>query len=160
MMKTPAITPISQEFDFKTVPSWYVLCTNNACPLRQDCMRFHAGFHAPDSLESAHCVMPNTLKDGRCRWFDLKMIVVNAYGFSHLYDQVLKRDYTSMRKSITNYLHGTKMYYEYKRGERPLSPEQQQQIQLIVNNFGYDWEVVFDRYAEAYKYGIAPQSVE
>lgn len=123
-------------------------------------MRFHAGSQAPDSLESAHCVMPNTLKDGRCRWFDLKMIVVNAYGFSHLYDQVLKRDYTSMRKSITNYLHGTKMYYEYKRGERPLSPEQQQQIQLIVNNFGYDWEVVFDRYAEAYKYGIAPQSVE
>ena len=63
-MKTPAITPISQEFDFKTVPSWYVLCTNNACPLRQDCMRFHAGSQAPDSLESAHCVMPNTLKDG------------------------------------------------------------------------------------------------
>lgn len=160
MERTTTITPLNEEFDFKVVPSWYVLCTNDTCPLRQDCMRFLAGSNAPENLEMAQCVMPAALKDGQCRWFDRKRTVVNAFGFSHLYDKVLKRDYTSMRKSITNYLHGAKMYYEYKRGDRPLSPEQQQRIQQIVKNCGYEWEVPFDSFAEAYKFGNAPQAVK
>ena len=96
--------------------------------------------------------MPKVLKDGKCRWYDRRKVVVWASGFAHLYDCVMKKDYTSMRKGITSYLHGPKTYYEYMRGERPLSPEQQQWIQDFVKSFGYEWEVPFDRYFEAYEY--------
>lgn len=150
------IIPLSEEFDFSTVPAWYVLCTNGECPLREDCLRFLAGSCAPEGLESAQCVMPKTLKGGNCGWFDGKIVVVMAIGFSHLYDQVLKRDYTDMRKSLTRYLHGTKMYYEYKRGDRLLNPEQQEWIRQLVREYGYDWEVPFDAYMEAYRFGKAP----
>jgi hypothetical protein len=64
----------------------------------------------------------------------------------------MTKDYTTMRKTITRYLHGAKMYYEYMRGERPLSPEQQQWIKDYVKSLGYDWEVEFDGYFEAYVY--------
>ena len=57
-----------------------------------------------------------------------------ASGFSHLYDKVLKADYTSMRKAITAYLHGAKQYYQYMRGERPLTPEQQDGVRNIVGS--------------------------
>ena len=146
------ITPISQDFDFSRVPSWYVLCTNNNCPLKDNCLRHLAGKNAPDNLEIASCVMPKTLKNGDCRWFDKITIDVWAAGFSHLYDKVMKKDYTTMRKAITNYLHGAKIYYEYKRGERALSPDEQQWIRNYVKSMGYDWEVEFDRFFEDYVY--------
>ena len=146
------ITPISRDFDFSRVPSWYVLCTNNDCPLRDNCLRHLAGRHAPENMEIATCVMPKTLKNSNCRWQDKITIEVWAAGFSHLYDKVMKKDYTTMRKTITSYLHGARIYYEYKRGERALSPSEQQWIRNYVKSLGYDWEVEFDRYFEDYAY--------
>ena len=150
------ILPLSETFDFSTVPSGYVLCTNSACPLRQDCLRYLAGVNAPESLEMARCVMPKTLKDGQCRWLNRKQVVVKAYGFTLLYDHILKKDYTAIRKSITKYLHGAKMYYEYKRGERPLKPEQQQWIRDLLKSYGYECEEPFDRCIEDYDYCSIP----
>ena len=39
------IKKLSYEFNFADVPNWYVLCNNNHCPLREDCLRFLAGSH-------------------------------------------------------------------------------------------------------------------
>ena len=110
------VTPLSSEFDYSQVPSWYAICHNESCSLRQDCLRYLAGSNAPQSLEMALCVMPSMAKDGHCRLYDKKTVVVMAAGFTTLYDQVLKSDYTHMCKVITKYLHGAKMYYEYKDG--------------------------------------------
>ena len=146
------IKPLKRQFDFTDVPSWYVLCTNNQCPMQTSCLRFLAAQNAPDHLEIATCVMPKTLKGGQCRCYDKRTVVVWAAGFSRLYDCVMKKDYTAMRKGLTRYLHGVKFYYEYKRGDRPLSPEQQQWIRNFVKSYGYEWEVPFDSYFEAYAY--------
>jgi hypothetical protein len=145
MQKTEA-----KAFDFSDVPTWYALCINHQCPLRDDCLRYLAGTNAPDTLDTAVCVMPKALKDGKCVAYDKKTVVVWAAGFSHLYDHVLKSDFTTMRKTITRYLHGVKFYYMYMRGERPLSPEQQAWLKNYVKSCGY--EVEFDRYFEAYVY--------
>ena len=150
------INRLKTEFDFSLVPSWYAICTNDHCPLKQDCLRYLAGSNAPESLETALCVMPQMAKDGHCRLFDKKNVVVMAAGFTTLYDQVLKADYTNMRKTITKYLHGVKMYYEYKHGKRPLNQGQQQEIRQIVRDYGYSWEVQFDSYSEAYEFGKPP----
>ena len=146
------VKPVSKDFDFSRVPSWYVLCTNNSCPLRDDCLRYLAGKHAPDNMEIASCVMPKTLKERECRWFDKIVIDVWAAGFAHLFDKVMKKDYTEMRKTITSYLHGNRIYYEYKRGERALSSSEQQWIRNYVRSKGYDWEVEFESYYEDYVY--------
>lgn len=146
------IKPIGTEFDFTKVPSWYVLCYNNDCPLKADCLRYMAAKHAPSKLEIATCVMPKTLRDGQCRWHDKPTVKIWAAGFSTLFDKVMKKDYTAMRKDITKFLHGVKIYYEYKRGDRALSPEQQQWIRNYVKSRGYEWEVEFDSYFEDYVY--------
>ena len=146
------VKPLKKQFDFADVPSWYVLCHNNLCPMQTSCLRYLAGQHAPDQLEVATCVMPKTLKGGKCRWYDKRNVVVWAQGFSHLFDRVMKKDFTSMRKELTSYLHGAKFYYEYKRGDRPLSPEQQAWIRQFVKSYGYEWEVPFDSFYEDYEY--------
>ena len=144
------VTRLNAEFDYSQVPSWYVICTNESCPLREDCMRFIAGSNAPESTEIAMCVMPKTLKDGHCRLYDKKTVVVMAKGFTTLYDKVMKKDFTRMRKAITQYLHGAKMYYEYKDGRRALTPEQQNWIRNFVKSQSYEWEVKFDHFSESY----------
>lgn len=145
---------VSNDFDFSKVPGWYSLCTNEECPMKADCMRYLAGKHVPDDRETASCVMPKTLKNGKCRWFDKITVVVWAAGFSHLYDKVMKKDYTTMRKALTRYLHGTRIYYEYKRGEHALSPDEQSWIRDYVKSMGYEWEVEFDRYFEGYMFSV------
>lgn len=147
------ITPLSSDFDFSKVPGWYTFCFNSACPLHEQCMRFFAGTYVPKKVLSARCVLPHALQDGKCRWFDKIQVVTMALGFSHLFDQVLKRDYTMMRKRLTAKLIGPRQYYEFKRGDRPLSPEQQEMIRRVVRSFGYEWEVPFDRYFQAYRFG-------
>ena len=57
MERITEITPLNEEFDFKTVPSWYVLCTNNACPLRLDCMRFCMRFFAGWQKKMKNCLV-------------------------------------------------------------------------------------------------------
>ena len=150
MEKSNNVTRLNAEFDYSQVPSWYVICTNENCPLREDCLRFIAGANVPESTEVALCVMPSALKDGHCRLYDKKTVAVMAKGFQTLYDKVLEKDFTSMRKAITRYLHGTKMYYEYKDGRRALTPEQQNWIRNYVKSQGYEWEVTFDHFSEAY----------
>ncbi len=147
---------INHDFDFSKVPSWYVLCTNNTCEHQEKCLRHLAGKHASEDLELATCVMPKTLKNGACRWLDEATTERWAAGFTHLYDKEMKKDYTMMRKSITSYLHGCKAYYQYMRGEKALSPVQQQWIRDHVRSYGYDWEVEFDRYFEDYVYHHQP----
>ena len=156
MENNKEIEPLNSEFDFSKVPGWYALCFNAGCPLHDDCLHYLAGANVPESQDTAKCVLPHMGRDGHCRWFDKTTVVTMASGFSHLYDQVLKSDYTSMRKNITAYLHGAKQYYQYMRGERPLTPEQQRGIQQIVRSYGYDWEVPFERYHSAYRFGNPP----
>lgn len=144
------VTRLNSEFDYSQVPSWYVICTNETCPLRGDCLRFLAGSNAPESIEMAMCVMPKTVKNGNCRLYDKKTVVMMAAGFTTLYDKVMKKDFTGMRKAITQYLHGAKMYYEYKDGRRALTPIQQNWIRNFVKDQGYEWEVKFDHLFESY----------
>jgi hypothetical protein len=150
------MTPQNGEFDFAAVPKRYTLCYHEGCPLHDRCMRFLAATHAPASLEVRRCVLPTAEKDGHCRWLDPIETVTMAEGFTGLYDKVLKGDYTPLRKQLTAYLHGPKQYYQYMRGERPLSPAQQQGIRRIVSSYGYDWDVPFERYIQAYRFGKPP----
>ena len=34
------INHLDTEFDFSLVPTWYAICTNDHCPLKQDCLRY------------------------------------------------------------------------------------------------------------------------
>lgn len=152
MESTNNITSISDVFDYSKVPSWYVICTNDTCPLKHDCLRYLAGSNAPESVEYTLCVMPKMGASGHCRLYDKKTVITMASGFTTLFNKVLKNDFTRMRKAITSYLHGTKMYYEYKDGKRALNPEQQQWIRDFVKSQGYDWEVKFDKFFEQYEF--------
>ena len=135
-------------FSWKDVPSGWALCFNQSCPLHEHCLRFQAGVLAPPDLTVTRCVTPRALTGERCKVFTSMEPTKMARGFSTIYQKVLKRDYTSLRKFMTNLLSGKRYYYEYKRGERLLSPEQQSDIRELFASFGYKDSVQFDSYEE------------
>ena len=133
-----------KEFDFDAVPYNWAICFNNDCPLAEQCQRKLAGDHTPASLKVTTCVTPRALKDGKCSEFFPIKVVTMACGFSQIFQPVLKLHFTSMRKSMTEYLHGKKMYYEYRKGERLLNPKQQAWINRLFEQYGYATPVTFD----------------
>lgn len=110
------------------------------------------GLHAPAEIRARLCVMPGEWKDGVCHSFEEIRLVKKAFGFSRLYDQVLKRDYTAMRKELVDYFHGKRQYYWYMKGERALLPGQQDWMRQWLRGWGYEWELPFDRYEDGYIY--------
>ena len=135
-------------FSWKDVPSGWALCFNQSCPLHEHCLRFQAGVLAPSDLTVSRCVTPRALTGERCKVYASMEPTKMARGFTTIYQKVLKRDYTSLRKFMTNLLSGKRYYYEYKRGERLLSPEQQSDIRELFASFGYKDSVQFDSYEE------------
>lgn len=135
-------------FSWKDVPSGWALCFNQSCPLHEHCLRYQAGVLAPPDLTVTRCVTPRVLTGERCKVFTSMEPTKMARGFTTIYQKVLKRDYTSLRKFMTNLLSGKRYYYEYKRGERLLSPEQQSDIRELFASFGYKDSVQFDSYEE------------
>jgi len=133
---------------WEDVPQWWVSCFNKECAEAGRCLRFKTGGLAPAGI--CQCVTPKALEDGGCRYFAPIQKVSYARGFTHIYDQVLKSDYTLLRKAMTKNLQGKTYYYQYMRGERRLSPEQQQLIRNLFAERGYADNVEFDAYEEDY----------
>ena len=134
------------------VPDGWALCYNDACPLHRQCLRCQAAQLAPEELTVTRCITPQALKDGQCPHFASAEPVRMAKGFSTIYEDVLKKDYTPLRTSMTAMLSGKRIYYEYMRGERGLTPEQQDAIRALFTEYGYADSVHFDAYEYAYQF--------
>ena len=136
--------------NWKDVPDKWALCFKEDCPLHEGCLRWHAGQAAPEEVTVCNCVTPHALKDGQCTQFASTQKVRYARGFSTIYDKVLKADFTPLRLQLTTMLSGKRYYYEYKRGERRLDPEQQERIKQLFTSYGYGDSVRFDSYEDDY----------
>lgn len=139
---------IENNLKWEDVPCGWALCFNDGCPLRQTCLRWQAAQLAPDTLTATRCVTPLALKDQEHHCFASMEPVRYAWGFKHIYDDVRKNDYTSMRVQMTGMLSGNRYYYEYMRGERVLLPAQQERIRQLFARCGYPDSVHFDRYED------------
>lgn len=137
---------------FKDVPNGWAICFNDNCAQHEDCLRRIAGelaeSEAPKENLKALCVTPLAYRDGSCKLYAALKKERMAWGFSHLYDQVLKIHYADIKDDITHSLRGRSNYYRYNNGERKLSEEQQQKIANIFRRYGYEREPEFDHYEE------------
>ncbi len=141
-----------KDLKWSDIPLKWAVCFNIDCPQADKCLRWQAGRIVPNDVTTACCVTPKALNGGECPLFASTAKVRWARGFCHLYDHVMKSDYTLLRKQITAYLSGKRIYYEYMHGKRCLSPEQQEWIIQQFKERGYGDGVTFDSYEDDYRY--------
>lgn len=136
----------------KTTPG-YATCFRDDCPRAEECLRHLYGKNLPQDRLIGPTIYPTVpIRSYGCQFFKTSEPKIMAWGFSTLFEDVRHRHVVPMRKAMHKYLGSERNYYRYHRGDRTLSPEQQQWICNLFNEYGYTRDVVFDHYAEAYDF--------
>ena len=145
------------KIDFTEIPTWWPVCTNEACPMAADCLRQKACREAPEHLTRWTAVLPNAWKDGQCKYYQKAEVVRMARGLNKVYNNVHTRDARhGIRVTLTGHWGSKGAYYRYKDGERWLNPAAQQFIVDVVRSYGCMGDVEFDEYREAYDFTMLP----
>lgn len=152
---------MQKELHFYEVPAWWAVCQNRNCPLKEKCLRYHAGSIAPEGTSHQCIISQQTIGD--CRYFDELCTVRIAQGFMGIFNRVGAADARAMRRELMSYLgsatsKGT--YYRYAHGERLLSPMQQAWISRLMQRYGYSPEVNFDCCWEDFRFKSGQDSPE
>ena len=135
------------------IPSAYSLCFTPTCPRKTTCLRYVAGQHIPSKVTSGSAIYPTALSsDGTCPYYREYVKVKLAYGFQKIFAVVRKKDVEPLRNRLKQYLGGHGTYYRYNRGEKLLTPVQQDAILTICQEFGYTETLTFDNYLTDYDF--------
>ena len=137
---------------WEDVPATYAPCFCADCPLAEECLRYAVGQVVPASVTSGLAIYPAAYREaegGQCRHFRPRRVVRMAWGFGKLYTNVLARHDTLLRKEVMRIAGSQTSYYRYQRGERHLTPAQQQEITDLFVRYGYpESSVRFEHYCE------------
>ena len=134
-----------REPQYETMPEHYMLCFNDDCPLADECLHRLAARSGRQTDEVVTAVNPVRCSGKSCRYYKPNKMATMAYGMKSSFHEVKADDIASLRNTLINHF-GRGSYYLRRNGLRPITPDEQQFIRSIFNNYGY--EAKFDRMQE------------
>lgn len=129
----------------------YLLCFINECPRRATCLRWLVGQELQSNDYNILSVNPMhpEVKANKCALYREKKHVRYAKGMMHFYDEMTRSQEIGIKhRLIVHY--GRRQYYEYRRGERLISPEMQEFIGQVCKEHGYTKEPHYDGWQDDY----------
>ena len=134
--------------------SGYTVCFAAQCPLKDRCLRWKVGRQMPDTKSSYHCVNPHyqDVATEHCPLFRQSEKVQFAQGMMHIFNADMPRRVEPYVRSNLIASHCKTYYYEYRNGERLISPAIQEEIRDLFREAGWNQEVHFDSYVEDYEW--------
>lgn len=151
LMKTEAHAD-THDFPTEQIPPSFHVCFLADCPRADDCIRHLAGLHTAEGVTLGPAVYPSALTADGCHHFKQTRIMHGAWGFNALFADIKQKHSSLLRRQIETYLGGHGTYYRYHNGERLLTPEQQEWIISLFREYGYDEDLHFDGYRDAYDF--------
>ena len=138
---------------FENAPTSFARCFNDECPLSAQCLRRFVGQNEQGQPAIGLCVYPFDATAANCPHFRDVAKVQMAWGFDPLFHDVLERHATALRRRLFSYCGTETAYYRYNRGDKHLTPAQQQDILAIFAEYGYDpATLAFAHYAAEYNF--------
>ena len=143
-----------QEIFKEKAVSGYTVCFAAQCPLKERCLRWKVGQQMPDTKSSYHCVNPHYqgVATEHCPLFRQSEKVQFAQGMMHIFNADMPRRVEPYVRSHFIASHCKTYYYEYRNGERLISPAIQEEIRDLFREAGWNQEVHFDSYVEDYEW--------
>ena len=129
----------------------YLLCFINECPRRASCLRWLVGQELQSNEYNILSVNPMhpEVKANKCALYREKKHVRYAKGMMHFYNEMTRSQEIGIKhRLIVHY--GRRQYYEYRRGERLISPEMQAFIGQVCKEHGYMKEPHYDGWQDDY----------
>ena len=142
---------MEEEHHFTNVPYNYPLCLNRQCPKASTCLRQLVEQEVPDSAEYWVVISPKyqaKLK-GTCPHYRSSQKVQYAKGCMNILDNLPHKQRQLAIIHLIEYF-SRRTYYRIRKGERLLTPSEQQRILNILKNCGATHLQNFDAYVEDY----------
>lgn len=133
------------------IPYNYPLCLNRQCPKASTCLRQMAEQEMGDDVKWWVIVSPRHLSalEGDCPYYRSSVKVRFAKGFIALLDSLPHRQMQIIISNLVAHF-GRRTYYRVRKGERLLSPGEQQEMLNILKKHGVTAPKEFDAYVEDY----------
>lgn len=127
------------------MPSRWIYCFNDSCPLRDTCLRRSIARKLGDTPAWGNAVFPAACEDGECAFFVETKTTVVAWGLKRALDGVRFGDMKALRHDIINTMGNRRDFARYNSGEWKLSERHQREISDIFAKYGYG-DIEFDNY--------------
>ena len=145
---------MAQQKTIKTsgeVPVNYTLCTKNDCPKAAICLRYKATQLMPVDVMQWNILSPAYLAqiEGECPHYRTAEKVKYARGFVRMMSALTVKQAHVVKDSIVATF-GMNMYDRMRRGERLITPTEQEAIYQMLEQQGVTTRPEFDAYIEDY----------
>ena len=132
------------------IPYGYCVCQHADCPKAPTCLRQLA--YTPEMEDESsifvHLLKPSLgTKKADCPYYRDSTPVRFAKGFKNMQKQMLPGQYERFRLRLIGHF-GRNPYYERRRGNRLLTPEEQAVIRQVLKEVAIIRELKFDSYVE------------
>ena len=138
------------------VPDGYEYCFagNGKCPKASSCLRAIAAqllseseAPQPQSVRAVNPFYVSSLSgSSTCARYRSSEQLHYARGMTRLFDEVPTKLLFTVRHRVMGCFSCERYYYHCRKGERPISPEEQQRIARVFNAVGIGTKPKFDHY--------------
>lgn len=131
----------------------YLLCYNERCNRHEHCLRWLVKDYAPKDVPLISIVNPNhkTHTGATCRYFRSDTRKRMAVGMTTFFDEMPRKMEQKIRHELMQHL-GRTTFFIYRRGDRPITPSVQRQIEEICVRNGWKNMPVYDGFTEEYEW--------
>ena len=131
----------------------YLLCYNATCPRKDHCLHWLVGQWASDDTLYATVVNPyrKDVVAGTCTDYCSNAKRLMARGLTKFYENIPEPKAKAIRSDLIATFNKT-LYFKWRNGEKPITPEQQAQIASICRANGWTEPPVYDAYYEEYQF--------
>lgn len=142
---------MKETFNYEKIPHNYTLCLMNKCKQADSCLRQLAEQAMPDHVLTCKIIHPKHLKVSNdvCSHYRPNTKVHYAKGFLNILGGIPYKDSRKIIDNLKNH-YGYRSYYRMRKGERTLSPEEQQHFRSLLKTYGFPKIQEFDSYEEEY----------
>lgn len=140
-----------QVIESEAIPDGYLLCLNRECPLANTCLRQLAEQKMTGDTKYWHIISPKYQSElkGECPDYRQEKKIVYAKGFLKMLGGLTVDQCKPVINDLIR-LFGRRSYYRVRKGERLLTPDEQQWVLRVLIRNGVDKPVEFDAYLEDY----------
>lgn len=139
-----------QQLTYSLAPRDWAICFQDDCPMKDTCLRYAIACLAPAGLTHHSTVLPAARQDDHCSLFASKEPVQLAHGMKRLLPRAAHGELSKLREGMYAIFGSTSQYYRYRRGEWPITPEQQRRVEQLLSKYGFKCPPHFDSITTEY----------
>ena len=148
----PSQPTAQQEADiFRQQASRYMVCFPDGCSRHEACLHWLVGQYVNEDavvLQSVN-LRNRLVRQDQCPLFRPKVYGKQKRGMLHFYDDMPGRIERAVRLQLIH-IFNRKVYYQMRNGQRPISPDEQQQIAAVCQRYGWTGPLSYDSEEEGF----------